>query len=93
MRREGWRSECEALLEIKRWDLPEEEVRAGRSLLASDDIDRFIEYAREKNPSARPGVSRATWEHDREQFRRRDPANRTRPGFGRCRQLRLNLNS
>lgn len=40
----------EALLEIRWWDWPEEEIRAATSLLASDDVDTFIAYAREKAP-------------------------------------------
>ena len=46
----------EALLEIKWWDWPEDEVRAAVPLLASNDIDRFIEYARAKAP-ARPSTA------------------------------------
>jgi acetyltransferase-like isoleucine patch superfamily enzyme len=38
----------EALLEIRWWDWPEEEVRKAVPLLASEDIDAFIAYARER---------------------------------------------
>jgi acetyltransferase-like isoleucine patch superfamily enzyme len=38
----------EALLEIRWWDWPEEEIRAAVPYLASTDIDAFIEYARGK---------------------------------------------
>ena len=37
-----------ALLEIKWWDWPEEEVREAVPYLAHEDVDRFIEYARAK---------------------------------------------
>lgn len=37
-----------ALLEIKWWDWPEDEVREAVPLLAGDDIDKFIAYARQK---------------------------------------------
>lgn len=37
-----------ALLEIKWWDWPEEEIRAAVPYLASEDVDAFIAYAREK---------------------------------------------
>jgi hypothetical protein len=37
-----------ALLEIKWWDWPEEEIREAVPYIASEDIDRFIEYARAK---------------------------------------------
>jgi len=40
--------QIEALLEIAWWDWPEEEVRAAVPLLASEDIDAFIAYARER---------------------------------------------
>jgi acetyltransferase-like isoleucine patch superfamily enzyme len=38
----------EALLEIRWWDWPEEEIRAAVPYLASTDIDAFIEYARSR---------------------------------------------
>jgi acetyltransferase-like isoleucine patch superfamily enzyme len=37
-----------ALLEIRWWDWPAEDVREAVSLLAAKDIDAFIEYARAK---------------------------------------------
>ena len=37
-----------ALLEIRWWDWPDEQVRAAVPLLAGKDIDAFITYAREK---------------------------------------------
>lgn len=37
-----------ALLEIKWWDWPEDEIRAAVPYLAHEDVDRFIEYARER---------------------------------------------
>ena len=37
-----------ALLELRWWDWPEAEVREAVPYLASNDIDRFIEYARSK---------------------------------------------
>lgn len=37
-----------ALLEIKWWDWPEGEIRRAAPYLAADDIDRFIEYARNR---------------------------------------------
>lgn len=40
--------QIEALLEIAWWDWPEDEVRAAVPLLASEDIDGFIAYARER---------------------------------------------
>jgi acetyltransferase-like isoleucine patch superfamily enzyme len=46
----------EALLEIRWWDWPEEEVRAAIPHLASTDVDAFIEYARSRRPE-RPAVS------------------------------------
>lgn len=39
-----------ALLEIKWWDWPEEEIRAAVPYLANEDIDAFIAYAREQKP-------------------------------------------
>lgn len=40
----------EALLEIKWWDWPEEEIRKAVPLLAAPDIDAFIAYARDRFP-------------------------------------------
>jgi acetyltransferase-like isoleucine patch superfamily enzyme len=40
----------EALLEIRWWDWPEDEIREAVPLLASQDIDAFIEHARAKRP-------------------------------------------
>jgi acetyltransferase-like isoleucine patch superfamily enzyme len=40
-----------ALVDIRWWDWPREEIRAAVPLLASPDIDEFIEYARAKRPS------------------------------------------
>lgn len=39
-----------ALLEIKWWNWPEEEIRAAVPLLADKDVDKFIAYARERFP-------------------------------------------
>ncbi len=36
----------EALLDIRWWDWPEDEVRAAVPLIASEDVDAFIAYAR-----------------------------------------------
>lgn len=47
----GWRfaeEEREALLEIKWWDWPDDEVRAAVPYLERDDVDAFIEYARNR---------------------------------------------
>ncbi len=41
-----------ALLEIRWWDWPEEEIRDAVPLLAAPDIDAFIEYARTRARSA-----------------------------------------
>lgn len=46
------------LLDIAWWDWPEEEVRAAVPLLASEDIDAFIAYAREKQAAGVVPVSR-----------------------------------
>jgi acetyltransferase-like isoleucine patch superfamily enzyme len=46
----------EALLEIRWWNWPEEEIRAAVSHLVSPDVDAFIEYARSRRPE-RPQVS------------------------------------
>jgi hypothetical protein len=43
-----------ALLEIKWWDWPEDEVREAAPYLASEDIDAFIAYARQKQAGQRP---------------------------------------
>jgi acetyltransferase-like isoleucine patch superfamily enzyme len=40
-----------ALLEIKWWDWPEEEIREAVPLLADKDVDAFIAYARAKQQS------------------------------------------
>ena len=37
-----------ALLEIKWWDWPEEEIRRAVPYLASEDVDAFIQYARDQ---------------------------------------------
>lgn len=42
-----------ALLEIKWWNWPEDEVRKAVPLLASKDIDAFIAYARERTAQSR----------------------------------------
>jgi acetyltransferase-like isoleucine patch superfamily enzyme len=45
----GWRhteEQREALLQIRWWDWPDDRVRAAVPLLAGEDIDAFIEYAR-----------------------------------------------
>jgi chloramphenicol O-acetyltransferase type B len=39
-----------ALLEIKWWDWPEDEIRKAVPYLASEDVDAFIEYARANMP-------------------------------------------
>ncbi len=39
-----------ALLEIKWWDWPEEEIRAAVDLLSGEDVDAFIAYARKRSP-------------------------------------------
>lgn len=36
----------EALLEIRWWDWPEDKIRAAVRLFESEDVDRFIEFAR-----------------------------------------------
>ena len=41
-----------ALLEIKWWDWPEDEIREAVPYLANEDVDAFIAYAREKQASA-----------------------------------------
>jgi acetyltransferase-like isoleucine patch superfamily enzyme len=47
-----------ALLEIRWWDWPEQEVRRAVPLLASSDIDAFIDYARRRFPQG-PGTAPA----------------------------------
>jgi acetyltransferase-like isoleucine patch superfamily enzyme len=42
--------QIEALLDIRWWDWPKEEVRAAVPYLASSDIDTFIEYAKARRP-------------------------------------------
>ena len=42
--------QIEALLEIRWWDWPEEEIREAVPHLANEDVDAFIEYARAKGP-------------------------------------------
>jgi acetyltransferase-like isoleucine patch superfamily enzyme len=52
-----------ALLEIRWWDWPEDQVRAAVPYLESEDIDAFIEYARGQRvngaggPAARAGIA------------------------------------
>jgi acetyltransferase-like isoleucine patch superfamily enzyme len=41
-----------ALLEIRWWDWPEEEIREALPWIASDDIDAFIAYARSEERSS-----------------------------------------
>ena len=43
-----------ALLEIKWWDWPEEEIRKAVPYLASEDVDAFIDYARANKPVLQP---------------------------------------
>jgi acetyltransferase-like isoleucine patch superfamily enzyme len=53
----GWRHTEEqraALVEIRWWDWPEEEILEALPYLTSEDIDAFIEYARARRPAA-PG--------------------------------------
>lgn len=46
-----------ALLEIRWWDWPEQEIRDAVPLLAADDVDAFIEYARSRSRgTATPAV-------------------------------------
>ena len=47
----------EALLEIRWWDWPEEDVIEAVPYLASTDIDAFIEWARARRPSPSPIAS------------------------------------
>jgi acetyltransferase-like isoleucine patch superfamily enzyme len=44
-----------ALLEIRWWDWPADEIREATPLLASKDIDAFIEYARGKQSGQHAG--------------------------------------
>jgi hypothetical protein len=47
--------QIEALLEIKWWDWPEEQIKEAVPYLANEDVDAFIAYARDKlgsRPSA-----------------------------------------
>jgi chloramphenicol O-acetyltransferase type B len=51
-----------ALLEIKWWDWPEDEIRKAVPYLASEDVDAFIEYARDQGryidkPAPQPASS------------------------------------
>jgi hypothetical protein len=39
-----------ALLEIRWWDWPEEEIKRAAPQLTSRDVDAFIEYARRRDP-------------------------------------------
>lgn len=43
-----------ALLEIRWWDWPDDEVRAAVPLLAGADVDAFIEYAQKRFPDGAP---------------------------------------
>jgi len=52
--------QIDALLEIAWWDWPEEEVRAAVPLLASEDIDAFISYARDRQAAGAVPASRQT---------------------------------
>jgi len=45
-----------ALLEIRWWDWPEDEIRKAVPLLVSPDIDAFIEYARNRDAGANGSV-------------------------------------
>jgi hypothetical protein len=47
----------EALLDIRWWDWPEHEIRDAVPLLAGDDVDAFIEYARTRSPGRTAQVS------------------------------------
>jgi acetyltransferase-like isoleucine patch superfamily enzyme len=42
--------QIEAMLELRWWDWPEQEIRDAVPLLAGDDVDAFIEYARARQP-------------------------------------------
>jgi len=50
--------QIEALLEIKWWDWPEDEVRKAVPLLAGDSVDDFIAYARERFPQGQHASQR-----------------------------------
>jgi acetyltransferase-like isoleucine patch superfamily enzyme len=52
-------AQIEALLDIKWWDWPDDEVRAAIPLIAGDDIDAFIDYAYERLGRTRPTSSTA----------------------------------
>lgn len=43
--------QIEALLDIRWWDWPKDEVIASLDHIVSDDIDAFIAYARERHPN------------------------------------------
>jgi chloramphenicol O-acetyltransferase type B len=45
-----------ALLDIRWWDWPEPEVRDAVPLLAGDDVDAFIKYARTRSPGSTASV-------------------------------------
>lgn len=45
-----------ALLDIRWWDWPEDEVRAAVPLLAGADVDAFIAYARARRPGPGPAT-------------------------------------
>jgi acetyltransferase-like isoleucine patch superfamily enzyme len=49
--------EIAALLEIRWWDWPDEEIKAAAPLLAGADLNAFIEYARERFPAKPARVS------------------------------------
>lgn len=49
--------QIEALLEIAWWDWPEHDVRAAVPFLASDDVDAFLAYARERQVAVPVGRS------------------------------------
>lgn len=51
-------AQCEALLEIRWWDWPLDEVKRAVPLLASSDVDGFIDYARRRFPNG-PGSATA----------------------------------
>jgi acetyltransferase-like isoleucine patch superfamily enzyme len=52
-----------ALLEIRWWDWPEEEIRKAVPLLAEKDVDTFIEYARNRLSYDGTGPIRAVGGH------------------------------
>ena len=47
----------EALLEIRWWDWPREEIVKAVPLLVSPDIDAFIQYARDREGSRASGTA------------------------------------